>query len=1124
MKKVAIFMSDFHLGQKNRIEEFHVDDEFAELLGRLSLHHAQDEVDLVLNGDVLDLWTTVTNPQEERAETIGQVDLYLPCLPPQIPPGAAPNPQQVDDAATKEAWKARAIIRNHPAFFEALGRFLISDPRKRRIIYIPGNHDHSVVHRKLQKLIVSAILTPELIRAGLTAYPNFDRARLARRIEFPLCYEEEYLQVYAEHGNQLTYGGIFRYDDGTKSTFDQFGQECPGYVQFKTVSGRAMRSAPKLNGFLVGAFNPSSWLRFATWLLVRGYIRALIYLQRFRIQFKYSDNPQVQWARGRLPAEWKTLVYLTKARFLSPTHDEFGDLVPRLFEQNGPRETLPLCNHKLDPNRVKTVVLGHSHGSRDVDMPGFSGLKYYNTGSWILLQLKGREVVEQTWVTLSRELPVTFIETRTNEFGTWITVSDLYERIVTLKLDTPDLLQGINEFDQVLIGTNEKEVVTSVVKDGPFVRTVIERQMVRRRVEVGAVANSPVTTTGTPLNPVLRSMDLRVGDLILFHWNFGAYLWRVLRSQPSTFINAVSGVVTGAINRLGTSSYWNHIAMVFGSSSERPESDNYNDPLIIEAVPQAGVGIHTPQHYLEYPKEWDFAVLRLKSPLLNAWAARRLLRRMAVGYLGAIYDLDTVTRGTIQYAALALDAKGRSALGGAVYGAITGVIVCTSGAIWWIGRQLHSQWSNGTETDPPWWHTLVERADNGWASVDSTLTESPSSIVDGLLKFGEIILLAMGLLLAGYVLYHLTRLALKTWLVATGTIGAMAGVCVVPVLADMAHGWSEKTTAQRTGFVFLWFSPLLLLLFSGYVAEALDVQELKQLLEIQIMFVITAALATVLLGGWINALAEPMVNGITLLQAFIRRVLRRVYALLGWPIRDATACGKVRTYKQFICSGLVQEALAETARQRNIGQLEDVVVNNEWNAAQTPEEQSCVLRSTMPRDFALAGDKFKWTYLYLDEVLTTNPSPGHKAQAYTAPAGVPRPNLSRASAEAIKLGFAGVYMTILASIADNQLPNILKNGWFSIDMPSDASKAFLLLAAIVFGSLAFWRARMAQTDLALDPTRRGRALAFYGWVSGAIAVVIGITNVFAMQGISMLPGLGASILGVGLVSAILLLF
>ena len=30
MKKVAIFMSDFHLGQGDQMEEFHADEEFAE--------------------------------------------------------------------------------------------------------------------------------------------------------------------------------------------------------------------------------------------------------------------------------------------------------------------------------------------------------------------------------------------------------------------------------------------------------------------------------------------------------------------------------------------------------------------------------------------------------------------------------------------------------------------------------------------------------------------------------------------------------------------------------------------------------------------------------------------------------------------------------------------------------------------------------------------------------------------------------------------------------------------------------------------------------------------------------------------------------------------------------------
>ena len=609
---------------------------------------------------------------------------------------------------------------------------------------------------------------------------------------------------YAEHGNQLTFGGIFRYDDEKlQSTFTQFGAECPGYVQFKAVSGRSLRLAPKLNGLLLGSFNPTNWLRLASWLLFRGYIRALIYLQRFRIQYLHSMDARIVWARQELPTEWKTLLHLIRTRFFSVTQDEFGDLIPKLFEQDEDPIAMPLCGCKLDPNKTKTLILGHSHGARDIDLPGINGLKYYNTGSWILLQDKGREVVEQTWVTVSRKLPATIIDILKTSFA--IVVSDKSGRTVELKLDTQDLLDGIAIWDQVLIETNEKSVVTGITKDNSFSRTVIDRQIVHRRVERDKVVDSPTTTDGTPLNPVVRSMDFRVGDLMLFHWNFGPYLWRIMRTHPfRDLLRAIPGVLTGAINRLGTSTYWNHIAMVYGSPSERQESEHYNDPLIIEALPDTGVSIHTLCHYLEYPKEWDFAVLRLKDPLLNTWEARRLLRRVTVGYLGAAYDMETVARGTIQYAALTMDAKGRSALGGTVYGAILGVVICTAAILWWASRHLHDNWSTLELYLMRWFQVLG----NVRAALIEEFSEWPPDILVVAMKVAELLGLVIGGMVGAYFIYRLCRLAAMAWLIATAAVGSAMGLCIVPVMADIADGWAEKPTAQRIGFVLIWFSPL----------------------------------------------------------------------------------------------------------------------------------------------------------------------------------------------------------------------------------------------------------------------------------------------------------------------------
>ena len=1113
MRKVAIFMSDFHLGQKNRMEEFHVDNEFAELLGRLSLYHDEDGVDLVLLGDILDLWTTVISAQEEIANTIPDIDLYLP----------AELQDEVQIAKIKEEQKVKAIVHNHPDFFEAIGRFLVDNPRKRRVLYIPGNHDHSMVCEKLQNIVVTAILTPAVMRLSTVRNPKIPQAWLAGRILFPLYYENEHLQVYAEHGNQLTFGGIFRYDDEKlQSTFDQFGAECPGYVQFKTVSGRGLRRAPKLNGLLVGAFNPTNWLRLASWLLFRGYFRALIYLQRFRIQYLHSMDPRIVWARQELPPEWKTLLHLIRTRFFSTTQDEFGDMIPKLFEQDKDPIAMPLCGHKLDPNKTKTLILGHSHGTRDIDVPGINGLKYYNTGSWILRQDKGREVVEQTWVTVSRKLPATIIDTLKTAVATSIVVSDKFGRTVELKLDTPDLLNGIAIWDQVLIETNEKSVVTGLTRDNPLSRTVIDRQIVHRRVELGEVADSPTTTDGTPLNPVVRSMDFRVGDLMLFHWNFGAYLWRIMRTHPfRDLLRAIPGVVTGAINRLGTSTYWNHVAMVIGSTSERQESDHYNDPLIIEAVPDGGVSIHTPRHYLEYPKEWDFAVLRLKDPLLNTWEARRLLRRITVGYLGAGYDMETVARGTLQYAALTMDAKGRSALGGAVYGAILGVVICTAAILWWAGRRLHDNWSTWESSLTHWFQVLG----NVGAVLIEEFSKWPPDILAVAMKVVELLGLVIGGAVGAYLIYGLCRLATMTWLTATAATGSVMGLCVVPVMADIADGWAEKPTAQRIGFVLIWFSPLFLLLLSDSIIGPSVGKEWQEAFKVQVMLVLTAALITVLFARTINSISQPIVDWIGRCFALALAQLNRLYAMLGWPTHHESRCDNSSMQQQFICSGLVQEAFVETARELNNANIESVVVNPDWNANQSVADQTCILRSTMPKHFAIADMKFRWTYLYLDGVLTPDPSPSHKAQAFTAPLHLIRTHLCQPSVRAIKCGFTGVFLTILASVAGKDLTNALPKDLFQFDLSEGGTKSVLLFFAVVLGVTAIVCAKKAQRDLALQPTQRGRALTIYGFISGAAATAIGLVNLGILSdSIPLIPGIVGYILLFSLGSAVFLLF
>ncbi|MBI4400008.1 MAG: metallophosphoesterase, partial [Nitrospirae bacterium] len=257
MKKVAIFMSDFHLGQKDRMEEFHAEQEFAELINRFSIEYAvdpekgkeADEVDLVLLGDVMDLWTTITYGEEVNAQTADEVELYFPVTEANKP-----------DAVQKELAKVRAVMREHHLFFDTLARFLVDDPTRRRVIYIPGNHDHSVVDSTIQGEIHQRILRgcrQMMEQQWVRFEPEVAEPRLhdlAQRIVFPNWYADALLQVYAEHGNQLTHGGAYRYNH-----FDQFGEECPGYYELKLVWNRLERRTPELDNVFMGALSPAMW-------------------------------------------------------------------------------------------------------------------------------------------------------------------------------------------------------------------------------------------------------------------------------------------------------------------------------------------------------------------------------------------------------------------------------------------------------------------------------------------------------------------------------------------------------------------------------------------------------------------------------------------------------------------------------------------------------------------------------------------------------------------------------------------------------------------------------------------------------------------------------------------------
>ena len=73
MSKVAVFISDIHLGSNDRLNDFDSHGEFEEFLNeKIATEFPNEELDLVLLGDVFDLWQAV--PKKELPRDADQQD------------------------------------------------------------------------------------------------------------------------------------------------------------------------------------------------------------------------------------------------------------------------------------------------------------------------------------------------------------------------------------------------------------------------------------------------------------------------------------------------------------------------------------------------------------------------------------------------------------------------------------------------------------------------------------------------------------------------------------------------------------------------------------------------------------------------------------------------------------------------------------------------------------------------------------------------------------------------------------------------------------------------------------------------------------------------------------------
>lgn len=142
-ERTAVFVSDLHMGvgrdpkdpqRWHPTEDFRWHAEFASFLDAVN-RAEHGRVDLVLVGDVLELWQT---------------------------PAGEASCQNGSNAGCSEAeakQRVGRVLEQHAAVFEALGKFVSRDTEN-RITIVPGNHDVAFAFESVRKMVLDAIGAP----------------------------------------------------------------------------------------------------------------------------------------------------------------------------------------------------------------------------------------------------------------------------------------------------------------------------------------------------------------------------------------------------------------------------------------------------------------------------------------------------------------------------------------------------------------------------------------------------------------------------------------------------------------------------------------------------------------------------------------------------------------------------------------------------------------------------------------------------------------------------------------------------------------------------------------------------------------------------------------------------
>ncbi len=313
--KLGLVFSDLHVGsgQKkgeiNIYDDFRDDERFTQILERYTTgRHEDDDVLLVLNGDIFDLLKVSVN-------------------------GAFP------DAITERlaVTKLEQCLTGHPDFTRALGKFLRSE--RRRIVFIPGNHDAEFHFPGVQRFFRKAV-------SGDPTHP-----RIHVESERPYY---AHAGVQFHHGHQFEAMHAFDFD----RVFLTRGHREP----ILNLPWGSMFVIHVLNKLLEERQYVDKVMPF--WPLVAG---GLALDTRFTVKLLAACG--VAFGRARLnPQFWSKRPFEKVTRFIQRDIGFFSGL-ERFAEKI------------LDRPDASAVFMGHTHLEMVKSFPGDK--VYVNTGTWM---------------------------------------------------------------------------------------------------------------------------------------------------------------------------------------------------------------------------------------------------------------------------------------------------------------------------------------------------------------------------------------------------------------------------------------------------------------------------------------------------------------------------------------------------------------------------------------------------------------------------------------------------------------------------------------------------------------------------------------------------------------------